>query len=217
MTGSALDYATRHRVSWPIEAVDKALWTIALCGGSVSAAHQILEEEGPPEGCEMITRQTLNNWRSRYFRNRYHEIIGQRTRELDQVIADDSSVLAQRIAQSEERAVKQIDSGLPHATAAEAAQILLSLSRSKQVQLQEARTIREAPLRQQRENTIERLAASLERVAGGSVIEIVEGTAEEIAPKPKQHSGVGATGGVDAKDEGTALALTDDELDEGGV
>lgn len=174
-----------RRVSWPPELVDRALWTIALEGGSVSAAHRRLQEELSDErmgelGIEMISRQALQNWKQKYFRNRYHEILQIRARELDEVIAQDATVLARSIQVAEEEAVRNTLSKLDGANALEASTILRNLSQSKSVQLQAAGIIRDRPRRAAAAASLQTIAQSLNRIAGGKVIEILEGEAREL-------------------------------------
>jgi hypothetical protein len=150
---------------YPQDFVDFCLWMMALEGGSASRAitrieadlqlkehpyHEVGVEVGIP------ARGTLDYWRKTKFRNRFTELVTLRAKEMDDQLATEAQEL----------------------DGYQASQALRNLSQAKSLNMQQAREIRLAPAARKQAETLESIAASLNRLAGGAVVQVSSG--EEI-------------------------------------
>jgi hypothetical protein len=172
---------------YPQDFVDFCLWMMALEGGSASRAitrieadlqlkehpyHEVGVEVGIP------ARGTLDYWRKTKFRNRFTELVTLRAKEMDDQLATEAQELAVQIGEAERQAVKRTMAGLQDLDGYQASQALRNLSQAKSLNMQQAREIRLAPAARKQAETLESIAASLNRLAGGAVVQVSSG--EEI-------------------------------------
>jgi hypothetical protein len=160
------------------EAIEKALWELAAAGGNANRASQALFDMGITQDEEDLARiergeevqgrpipsRTLRYWKNTSHRNRYHEIRHTGVRELEERIAEDGIDLASEIMVAEQQALRQTMAGLPHASSAEAAQILRNLSQSKDLQVKQAMAIRGQGQAKKDSETLEQIARELKRM-----------------------------------------------------
>ena len=160
---------------WPIEKIERALWEIAAQGGSCTKAWRVLTDEGMEHNGQPITRNTLQYWKLKSHRNRYHEIKQGGVQQLEELIAMAATERAIQLGEAEDRAIGQVLAGLTGANGVEASQILRNLSASKQVQEQTIRGIRGRASEESVARSLEDVVKELRRIAPG----VVTVTAEE--------------------------------------
>lgn len=156
-------------LKYPPEVVEAALYEVAAKGNNIARACETLKDRGItqsyPEDCgRAIPRGVVAEWVNKRFRNRYHEIVSTKTRELEEVVARDGIELAIQIGQAERDALKQTMAGMADATAVEASQILRNLTQAKAQQVDKAHAIRGQGIADKASKTLEQIAAGLKQL-----------------------------------------------------
>ena len=169
--GMLLELTQGRPLQYPLALVERCLWETAAAGGSATRAHAVLSEQGldplPP-------RRTIQNWTTGRFRNRYHEMLSEQARDLEEIVAAQATANAIRMGDAEQDALRQTMAGLSMASGVEASMILRNISQSKAVQVDKAQLLRGRPTQINAERSLDELARALERLG------LVESTAEEI-------------------------------------
>lgn len=131
-------------MKFPALVVEQALWEMAANGNSATRASRALEEAGivNPSTGGAISPRTIRDWARKIFRNRYHEIVVEGVRELEEIVASKNIDLAIRQGEAEQSALAQTLAGLPHATAVEASQVLRNINQAKTANVDKALQIR---------------------------------------------------------------------------
>jgi len=185
--------STALRRTYAPEHIERGLWAIAVSGGSPTKAARLLEEEeffpfGAEEG--PIPRASLEYWKKVSHRNRYAQILKDKSDKIDDVIAENAQALSLAIASAEDQALKRTIGGISMANGIEASQILFNLSRVKGIQNDIAGGIRDRPAQAERDKSLKEIARSLESLGGGviqiedaEIVEEAEVVEDVIAPK----------------------------------
>lgn len=165
-----------ERESGDAEIVDRALWAVALEGGSATKASRRLHDEGLELGAS-----TIRYWFKNSHRERYAEIVTERRRTLDQHIAQGATALALELQEAESRAVKQTLAGLAMSNGVEASQILRNLSVSKDTQVRTAASLRRTWSEESSAQSLAEIAAELKALAPGVIKLVEDDVVEEVS------------------------------------
>lgn len=160
---------------YPAEIVERALWAMALEGGSATRAFRRLEAEYPD--VTPPPPRTMRNWRRR-FDIRYQEVTVTRAKDLEELVASQNVSFALRAADVQEEALRRVQAGLGTTNAVEASQVLRNVAQSAQSGVQISAQLRgRAAFMPADARAVDQLAEALTRL--GAAI-IVEGSGVEI-------------------------------------
>ena len=168
---------------FPLELIERILYEVAAQGGNCTAAKRTFDElnehraEQGEDKIDLPSVRTIRHWITGPFRNRYHEIVSDSARQLEELVAAQGVSLAISIGTAEEDALKQTLAGLANANGVEASQILRNLSQAKGTAIDKAQLLRGRPTQiSGTDDTLEALARELQKLG---IVEVVEGTAVE--------------------------------------
>ena len=188
--GGTIDVAQRRTPidnpngDFPPEFVEAALWEIAVAGGNCARARRELDHRYPDEkalaaaGIERLpSDRALRYWKRSMYRDRYHEILQTRAKDLEEIVAQNGIELALNAQQVKLEAMKQVAARIGATDAVEASTILRNLAQAEAGSVQMSGQIRNRPgFGDKDTRSLQQIAKALERLGVASV----EGDAEDI-------------------------------------
>lgn len=128
---------------YPPELVERALWEVAAHGGNVSAATASLREAGVHRmDGRPIPRTTLNNWKKKVYRNRYHEILRTKVTDLDEQVAQQAQANALKLGEAMDDTLRVTMAGLVGSSGVEASQILRNIAQARNMEITKSQELR---------------------------------------------------------------------------
>lgn len=175
---------------YPLETIERCLWETAANGGSAHRAHQVLksmeltDEDG--ELVEIPPARTIRDWVNGPFRNRYQEMLQTSVKEIEELLAQQSTEEALALGYALSEARKQTLAGLANANGVEASTILRNLAQARKMAVDEAGELRRRPFRREQDESLADLARELQQLG---IMRVVEGAAAAISQRDEAVDG----------------------------
>ena len=185
------------------ELIENVLWEVAVHGGNVAKALRALREhettrelEARQQGVTYTPRElprdeTVRRWLRVQYRNRYHEIVQGRGRDLEELRAQQATALAIRMAEVEESALRRVAAGVDNLDAVDAARVLKDVASAKKVQGEAVESVRRMTAVKEVAATLDGILANLQRLGVAQPVdepivdaEVVEAGKEGDPPSP---------------------------------